>query len=93
MINLKEIKNIAELSYLNISEEEVQKYTQELSKIIDFFAVLKKIDTKEVKPLLGSSDLEDVIFRDNPAICHGDSIIERVPGKQDHYIKTKAVFN
>ncbi|MEA3273325.1 MAG: Asp-tRNA(Asn)/Glu-tRNA(Gln) amidotransferase subunit GatC [Patescibacteria group bacterium] len=94
MINLKEVKNIAELSYINFDEEEIKQYTQELSKIMDFFTVLKKIDTQDVEPLLGSSELEDVTFEDRPKACfNSDSIIERVPEKQDRYIKTRAVFN
>jgi aspartyl-tRNA(Asn)/glutamyl-tRNA(Gln) amidotransferase subunit C len=94
MINEKEVERIAELGYLKMSKEEIKKYTQELSRIMDFFKILQKIDTKNVEPLLGSSELEDVIREDNSRISSkNQKIVGGAPQKKDSYIKTKAVFS
>ncbi len=93
MISKKEVKKVATLSYLEIKEEEIEKYTQELSKIMDFFNILQKVDTQEVRPLLGSSDLEDITRADNSGIsAENKELIKGAPRKQDSYIKTKAVL-
>jgi len=49
-ISFDEVKRIAHLARLELSEEEAQTYTDELSKILDYFASLKEVDTENVQP-------------------------------------------
>ncbi len=45
-----EVKKIAHLARLDFSEEELLAYTQELSKILDYFQELQRVDTSSVTP-------------------------------------------
>lgn len=49
-LTLDEVKKIAHLARLEFSEEEILLYTQELSKILDYFQELQKVDTSSVSP-------------------------------------------
>ena len=94
MISTKQVKKIAELSYLKLTEKESQKYAEELSKIIDFFELLKKIDTEDVEPLLSSCDLEDVMFEDRAKNSPSNKeLIKRAPESKDNSLKTKPILN
>ena len=50
MISEKEVKHIAKLARLSLNSREVKKIEKELSSILGYFDLLKKIDVKEVKP-------------------------------------------
>ncbi|MEZ0343666.1 MAG: Asp-tRNA(Asn)/Glu-tRNA(Gln) amidotransferase subunit GatC [Caldimicrobium sp.] len=45
-----EVKKIAHLARLEFSEEEILAYTEELSKILDYFKELQEVDTSSVSP-------------------------------------------
>ena len=94
MITEEQVKKIAELSYLNLSEDEIRQNSEELSRIIDFFKILKKVDTDGVEPLLCTAGFED-IMREDKAKQSGieTDIVAIAPGSQREYIKTKSFSN
>ena len=49
-ISKDEVKHIANLSKLNLTDEELEKYTNELSDIVDMANQLSSIDVEGVKP-------------------------------------------
>lgn len=44
------IKNIAKLANLELTEKETVKFQEQIAKIIDYVDELQKIDTKKIKP-------------------------------------------
>jgi len=55
-ISLNEIKKLAALSKLSIADDEMDKYSQQLSDILDYVSQLEKVDTTDVEPLLNVLD-------------------------------------
>ena len=55
-ITSDEIKKLASLSKLSIADDEMDKYSQELSDILDYFSQLEKVDTSNIEPLLNVLD-------------------------------------
>ncbi|MFH0840493.1 MAG: Asp-tRNA(Asn)/Glu-tRNA(Gln) amidotransferase subunit GatC [bacterium] len=50
MIKKEEIKHVADLAKLEINDEEAEKYSKELSKVVDYVDQLKEVDTEGVEP-------------------------------------------
>ncbi len=50
-ITLEEVKKIAHLARLDFEEEELKNFTEELSKILDYFQQLQEIETSYVEPI------------------------------------------
>ncbi len=48
MLDNKEIKHIATLARLELSEEEEKKYGRQLSAVLDYIDKLKEVDTSKV---------------------------------------------
>lgn len=72
ILSVQEIKNIAELSKIGITEEEAEKFREELEKKIDFVQVLKEVDVEHVDPTFQVTGLlnvteEDVVRSDEQA--------------------------
>lgn len=59
-ITREEIKHIAELSRLELSEEEIKKFGGQLDSILKYVSQLDAVDTQKVEPTAQVSGLSDV---------------------------------
>ncbi len=59
-ITREEIKHIAELSRLELSEEEMTKFGGQLDSILKYISQLNEVDTKNVEPTAQVSGLSDI---------------------------------
>ena len=64
MLSEDDIRKVAELARLNLSEQEVTELRPQLSKLIDYVAVLEEVDTEEVEPMVHAVEQTNV-FRDD----------------------------
>lgn len=90
MIKHEQVKKVAHLGHLELSEKEVSVYAKELSRVLDFFEILEKVDTDDVQPLLCSAEISDVMRVDNQqASGIEQDIISGAPERKKNYIKTR----
>lgn len=64
MVNKKEIKHIADLSMLNLSEEEIQKFTTHMQGIVEFANKVNSLDTEGVTESAFALDTFNVFRKD-----------------------------
>jgi len=62
----KDVRHIATLARLELSEEEIELYQQQLSDILDHVGALQALDTKDVPPTSGLR-VEDSRLREDVA--------------------------
>ena len=49
-LTLEEVEHIAELARLRLTEEEKERYREQLSSILDYFEQLQELDTADIPP-------------------------------------------
>lgn len=59
-ITREEIKHIAELSRLELTEQEIIKFGGQLDSILKYVGQLNEVDTKRVEPTAQVSGLSDI---------------------------------
>lgn len=99
MLTKDEVKKIAKLARLGISEDEIGKYQKDLSSILDFVDQLKEVDVEGVEPTFQTSGIFNIV-RDDEALATSredklkkkDELLNLAPDKQDGHIKVKKVF-
>jgi len=95
MLNKEEVKKIAQLARIEISEEEAEKYSHELSDILGFVEKLNEADTEGIEPIAHITGAKNVI-REDKVVEYSDktkeNIINNFPEKKDRFDKVKAVF-
>jgi len=64
MISKKEVKYIAKLARLGITKKEEEKFTRELSSILDYIEKLKEVDVSEIELTSHSIKVENVMRED-----------------------------
>jgi len=59
-----DIAHIAKLARLKISEQEVAKFTKELSAILEYVNILSELDTSDVQPTAQVTGITNVLRKD-----------------------------
>ncbi len=63
-ITKKEVKHVAHLARLNLSEDELQKMTEQLDIILSYVDKLNELDTTDVEPMTHAFSITNA-FRDD----------------------------
>jgi aspartyl-tRNA(Asn)/glutamyl-tRNA(Gln) amidotransferase subunit C len=66
MVTLTEVqvRHIAKLARLRLSDAEVKKFSKELTSILDYVAILNELDTENVPPTAQVTGLRNVLRED-----------------------------
>ncbi|MBI2644070.1 MAG: Asp-tRNA(Asn)/Glu-tRNA(Gln) amidotransferase subunit GatC [Candidatus Wildermuthbacteria bacterium] len=96
MISKEEVQHIAKLARIELSEEEIQKFQEELSSILDYFATLNAIDVSGIEPMTHSIVTKQTTRQD--LVCKTDAatiqkLIDSAPETKDGFIRVKAIFS
>lgn len=75
MIDAKIIEQISKLARLKITTEEASEYGQQLSKVLEHFQQISKIDTTGVDPLVTPAEIE---FYARPDECFRETTTEEI---------------
>ena len=90
-----DVKHVAKLARLGITEKEVDKFQKNLSAILDFFGKLSEVDVDKVEPTAQATGLVNA-WRADEKIKRKEELRERLlanaPDKKGNYIKVKEVF-
>ena len=94
MINKEEVRHIAKLARLGLTEKEMEKMREELSAILDYAEKLKKLNTEGIEPTSHSVAVENVFREDkeNPELVEKEKLLEMVPERKESFVKVKPVF-
>ena len=92
-LSREEVLHIARLARLGISDEDVDKFRDQLSHILENFEVLQQVDTTGVPPTAQSITLHDVMKDDeiSPSLPSSD-ILANAPEKVGEFFKVKVVL-
>lgn len=95
MISKQEVKHIAKLARLGLTEKEVGKFQKELSSILDYIEKLKEVDISKIEPTSHSIKVENVTRSDEPKekkLETRKKLIEMAPEKRGGYLKVKSIL-
>ncbi len=59
-----EIKYVADLSHLDLSDEEIKHMTEQLDKILSYVEKLNALDTKDIQPTTHAISIDNAFRKD-----------------------------
>ncbi len=86
-----QVRHIARLARLRLSDAEVEKFTKELTGILQYVDILSEVDTSAVEATAQVTGLENALRVDelNPASVSPDALLATSPLPiKDHQIVT-----
>jgi len=88
----EELRHIATLARLEMEDEELELFSEQLSQIIQYFGELKKLDTEGVEPLVTPTEIEYWMRED---VVHDslstEDVLRNAPDKRGHLFKVPPV--
>lgn len=92
-LSREEVLHIARLARLGLTEEDVDKFREQLSNILDNFDILSQVDTTDVPPTAQSIVLQNVMRDDEviPSLVPED-ILANAPRREGDYFRVRAVL-
>ncbi|MTI85959.1 MAG: Asp-tRNA(Asn)/Glu-tRNA(Gln) amidotransferase subunit GatC [Firmicutes bacterium] len=92
MINKSDVEHVALLARLELSEEEKELYTKQLSDILEHAQTLNKLDTENVLPTAHVLPLKNV-FREDEVGDHLDTekALSNAPDKEENFFRVPKI--
>lgn len=92
-VSQDEVKKIAKLARLRLTEEEAALYGGQLTKIVDSMAELAAVDTSAVAPTTSVLGAVNVLRDDAPAPFEdAEALLTNAPERDGPYFKVKKVI-
>ena len=89
-----EVRHIAALARMALSDDEVERLREQLSGILAHFETLDAVDVDGVEPTAQTFDLENVERQDVERPSAGrDEVLANAPRSQDGFFRVRAVFD
>ena len=95
MISKEEIKHIAKLARLDLSEEEITKAQKELSAVLDYFNLLKEADISGIELVSHSLEKKNILREDKAEEREEEAskkMISQAPDRKEEFIKVRAIL-
>lgn len=93
-ISIDDVKKLAVLSALTVTDDEATALLAQLNEILGFVEQLNEVDTTGVEPTYQVTGLENVM-RDDELIDYGlsrEQLLRNAPDQQGGHIKVKRVL-
>ncbi len=93
-LDKKQLGHLAQLARLELNAGEETKYLNDLKKILDHFQELQAVNTDEVMPMTGGTELKSIFRPDeiNENRLRPDTSVEQFPEREKNLLKVPPVF-
>ena len=88
-----EVEHIAEMAKLSLTDEEKERFREQLSAILEHAEVLQRLDTEAIPPTATVLPLQNVMAADQvrPSFSHED-ILANAPQAENGCFKVRAIL-
>ena len=92
-ISNEEVRHIAQLARLGVTDDDVERFSNQLSNILEAFEVLQHIDTSDVEPTSHSVAVSNVLRDDvvTPSLPPSE-VLQNAPNEEDGCFRVRAVL-
>ena len=80
------LKKLAKLAKLKLSDKQLEKYSKEISSILDYVGQMNKVNTDKIEPMAHAINIKNIMRQDK---IKSQEFKNENLGK---YFKTKAIF-
>ncbi len=93
-IDKAQVKKVAKLSRLELTEAEVEEFTGQLSAILDYVEKMNELDTDNVEPLAHCLPISNVFRRDHVEESLGtEKTLVNAPQRDGEFFKVPKILD
>ncbi len=89
----EEVRHIARLARVGLSDDEVARLQGQLSQILDYFQRLQEVDTGDIPPTAHTLALHNVMRDDEPKPSFDkEEVLANAPQREEDLFRVRAVL-
>lgn len=93
MIDIDQVRKVASLARLELSEAEEQQFTGQLNSILDYVQQLDELDTKDVPPTTRAIEVSNITRLDQLVTFPGrEDILSSAPDREEDFFKVPKIM-
>ncbi len=93
MIDLEQVRKVAMLARLELSEIEEQQFTSQLNSILEYVQQLDELDTQDVAPTTRAIEVSNITRPDQLEVfADREAILESAPDREDNFFKVPKIM-
>ncbi|MDD4353266.1 MAG: Asp-tRNA(Asn)/Glu-tRNA(Gln) amidotransferase subunit GatC [Candidatus Nanoarchaeia archaeon] len=93
MIDKETVKHVAKIARINLTEEEIDKFSRQLNDIVEDFKILDELDVENVAPSFHPIRTENVLREDEVKEClKREEIFKIACHKEGDYFKAPKIM-
>jgi len=88
-----EVKRIARLARVGLSDDEVARFQVQLSEILDYFQRLREVDTEGLPPTAHTLAMQNVMRADETRPSFDkEEVLANAPQREDDLFRVRAIL-
>lgn len=92
-LSREQVEHVALLARVGITDEDVDRFSHQLSDVLDYFERLREVDTENVPPTSHTLPLHNIMREDEPQPPLGaDEVLANAPQQEDGRIRVRAIL-
>ena len=93
-IDRQEVKKVANLARLNITEAEEAEFTNQLNSILDYFDQLSELDTTDVAPTTRAIETSNITRADKlTPFPNKEDLLKAAPEQQGEFFRVPKIIS
>ncbi|MEX0683077.1 MAG: Asp-tRNA(Asn)/Glu-tRNA(Gln) amidotransferase subunit GatC [Dehalococcoidia bacterium] len=88
-----EVRHIALLARLGLTDDDVARFSGQLSNILEYFEELRQVDVEGVPPTAYPLDLHNVMRADEPEpSSDAEDVLKNAPQREGEFFRVRAIL-
>ncbi|MBI4219703.1 MAG: Asp-tRNA(Asn)/Glu-tRNA(Gln) amidotransferase subunit GatC [Chloroflexi bacterium] len=93
MLSAQDVRRVAQLTRIALTDEEAERLRDQLSKVLDHFQSLQRIDTSGVEPTGHATETMTVMREDDPrASIPAGQVLDNAPEADHPFFRVRPVL-
>jgi len=93
LISEEQVRHVAKLSRLKLTDDQVGQFTRQLSAVLDYVKKLDELDTSNVEPTAHAVPLKNVLREDRAVPGMGvEKVLQNAPDRDGPFFKVPKVL-
>jgi len=94
MLDRDQVQKVAHLARLALTTEEEERFTSQLSNILEYVEQLKELDTDDVEPTARAIDVSNVTRKDSLEVWEErEDILSCAPEREGDFLRVPKIMN
>ena len=94
MIDIDQVRKVAMLARLELTEAEEQQFTSQLSSILEYVQQLDELDTQDVPPTTRAIEVSNITRPDQLVVFAGrEDILDSAPEREADFFKVPKILD